>query len=460
MKPILMKCFLFSLFCLGFNPGLFAQNSDATVIRQIFDEELGKGICYSRLDYLCNKIGGRLSGSPQAASAVEWAYQTLKEEHFDSVWLQEVMVPHWVRGKKEVGYFTIAKTKFPVHICALGNAIATPEKGLEAQVVEVKSFKQLQELGKDKVAGKIVFYNRPMNQLFIRTFDAYGDAASMRSQGAVEASKLGAVGVIVRSLSTSTDNFPHTGAMHYHDSFPKIPACAISTFDADLLSGALKTHPEMLFYFKQNCDMLPDVLSYNVVAQINGYEKPEEIIMVGGHLDAWDNGQGAHDDGAGCVQSMEVLRLFKTAGIVPKRSIRCVLFMNEENGLKGGIKYAELAEKNHEKHLAAIETDAGGFTPRNFNASTDSLHLAKMRSWLPLLQPYGIQEMSEGGGGADISTLKKQGVCLIGFGPDSQRYFDLHHAENDTFDKVNKRELELGAGNIAALVWLMTKYGF
>ncbi len=458
MRFIKHKLFLFCIFSGYFIQGAWAQ-SDSLVIRQLFNEVLSNGLCYNRLDYLSNKIGGRLSGSPQAAAAVEWAYQTLKEEHFDSVWLQPVMVPHWVRGEKEKAYFTISKTKFPVHICALGNAIATPEKGLEAQVIEVKTFNELKDLGKEKIAGKIVFFNRPMNQLYIRTFEAYGDAANQRSQGAIEASKLGAVGVIVRSLGTSTDLYPHTGAMQFVDNVAKIPACAISTFDADILSGALKQHPELLFYFKQNCEMLPDVLSYNVIAQINGYEKPEEIIVVGGHLDAWDNGKGAHDDGAGCVQSMEVLHLFKIMGIVPKRSIRCVLFMNEENGLKGGLKYAEITEQNKEKHLAAIETDAGGFTPRNFSASTDSLRLAKLRSWLPLFKQYGISEIVDGGGGADIGPLKKQGVCLIGFGPDSQRYFDLHHAESDTFDKVNKRELNLGAGNIAGLVWLISTYG-
>lgn len=436
----------------------FAQ-SDSVIIRQLFNEVLMNGKCYNRLDHLSNKIGGRLSGSIQAAQAVEWAYQTLKNEGFDSVWLQPVMVPHWVRGLKEEAHFLVGSTKTPVHICALGNAVATPKKGLQANVVEVKSFEELVSLGKQNIAGKIVFFNRPMNALHIRTFDAYRDAVDQRSQGAIEAAKLGALGVVVRSMSSNIDIYPHTGAMRFADSVIKIPACAISTFDAEALSKELKRNQSLLFYFKQNCEMLPDVESYNVIAQINGTHKPEEFIVIGGHLDAWDNGDGAHDDGAGCVQSMEVLQLFKTLHLKPKRSLRCVLFMNEENGLRGGLKYAELARKYKENHLAAIETDAGGFTPRNFGVTATESQFLNMQKWQHLLKPYGIEEIINGGGGSDIGPLKVQGAALISFIPDSQRYFDLHHSETDTFDKVSKRELELGAGNIAALVWLLSQYG-
>lgn len=455
-----IKHFLFNL-CLFVWFSVFNVNaqSDSLRVRMIVNQELSNGKCYERLNYLSNQIGGRLSGSPQAARAVEWAAQTLKNEGFDSVWLQPVMVPHWVRGQKEEAWFMNGSAKTTVHICALGNAIATSKKGLIANIIEVKDFIELRNLGTEKVKGKIVFFNRPMNPLYIRTFEAYRDAVSQRSNGAIEAAKLGALGVVVRSMASNIDKYPHTGAMRFLDSVVKIPACAISTYDAEVLSRELKLNPQLSFYFKQSCEMLPDVLSYNVIAQINGSEKPEEIILVGGHLDSWDNGDGAHDDGAGCVQSMEVLHLFKTLAIKPKRSIRCVLFMNEENGLRGGEKYAELAGQNKEKHLAAIESDAGGFTPRSFGASCDSLQLLKLKSWEPLFKPYGIEEFAQGGGGSDIGPLKKQNVVLIGFGPDSQRYFDLHHSEVDTFDKVSKRELELGAANIAVLVWLLSQYG-
>ena len=446
------------IFCTFFLNNVLAQ-TDSLVVRSFFNKELTNGKCYKRLDYLSNQIGGRLSGSPQAQKAVTWAYETLKEEGFDSVWLQSVMVPHWVRGNKEEAYFVSEKTKVNVNICALGNAVATSKKGLLANIIEVQNFAELRKLGSEKVKGKIVFFNRPMNPLYIRTFEAYRDAVDQRALGAVEAAQLGAVGVVVRSMASNIDKNPHTGAMRFIDTIIKIPACAISTFDADLLSNELKTNPSLKFYFKQNCKMLTDEPSFNVVAEIKGTDKPEEIILVGGHLDSWDNGDGAHDDGAGTVQSIEVLHLFKELNIHPKRTIRCVLFMNEENGLKGGLKYAELAKSNNEKHIAAIESDAGGFTPRGFGATCDSLQLIKLKIWEPLFKQYGVEEVSEGGGGSDIGPLKNQGVVLIGFSPDSQRYFDLHHTTVDTFDKVSKRELELGAANIAALTWLLSQYG-
>ncbi len=436
---------------------LYAQN-DSLQIRKIFNQILSKGTCYSRLDYLSNQIGGRLSGSVEAERAVKFTFETLKKEGFDSVWLQPVMVPHWVRGAKEEAWFKDKNGKVVVSVCALGGSCATEKQGLFANVIEVNGLQEVGELG-EKLRGKIVFYNRPMNPLFIKTFDAYSDAVDQRAMGAVAASKYGAVGVIVRSMGSNVDKNPHTGMMRLQNDLKQIPACAISTYDAELLSAALELDNSLKFYLKMNCETLPDVLSYNVLAQINGSEKPEEIILVGGHLDSWDNGDGAHDDGSGCVQSMEVLHTFKALGIKPKRSIRCVLFMNEENGARGGTAYANFAKENKEIHIAAIESDAGGFTPRNFCASTSEDKLRRLRGYAPLLQAYGIEEVLPSGGGVDIGPLKEQGTCLIGFGPDSQRYFDIHHTAVDTFDKVSKRELELGAGNISALVWLISEYG-
>ena len=436
---------------------LYAQN-DSLQIRKIFNQILSKGTCYSRLDYLSNQIGGRLSGSVEAERAVKFTFETLKKEGFDSVWLQPVMVPHWVRGAKEEAWFKDKNGKVVVSVCALGGSCATEKQGLFANVIEVNGLQEVGELG-EKLRGKIVFYNRPMNPLFIKTFDAYSDAVDQRAMGAVAASKYGAVGVIVRSMGSNLDKNPHTGMMRLQNDLKQIPACAISTYDAELLSAALELDNSLKFYLKMNCETLPDVLSYNVLAQINGSEKPEEIILVGGHLDSWDNGDGAHDDGSGCVQSMEVLHTFKALGIKPKRSIRCVLFMNEENGARGGTAYANFAKENKEIHIAAIESDAGGFTPRNFGASTSEDKLRRLRGYAPLLQAYGIEEVLPSGGGVDIGPLKEQGTCLIGFGPDSQRYFDIHHTAVDTFDKVSKRELELGAGNISALVWLISEYG-
>jgi hypothetical protein len=329
----------------------------------------------------------------------------------------------------------------------------------------VQNFEELKKLGENGVKGKIVFYNRAFDPKPIETFQSYSGASNQRGQGAVEAAKLGAVAVIVRSMTHALDDYPHTGGMRYADNVAKIPAAAISTNAANLLSKKIKDQKagSVQFHFQQNCKTLPDALSYNVIGEIRGSEKPDEIISVGGHLDSWDLAEGAHDDGTGVMQSVEVLRIFKAINYRPKRTIRAVMFMNEENGLRGGLKYAELAKTNNEKHLAAIESDAGGFTPRGFSVDASEGVISKMsENWGALLKPYYIEDIKAGGGGADIGPLKNAvpGVVLIGFRPDSQRYFDIHHASNDVFENVNRRELELGAAGIAALTYLIDQQGF
>lgn len=435
----------------------FAQ--DSSKIRQIYDLALDEPQGYEWLRYLCYNIGGRVSGSPEAAAAVEFTRQILDTLGADRVFLQEVEVPYWVRGAQEKAFILDSpQGKIEVPVCALGNSVGTGTSGVTGQIIEVKTFEELAELGEAKVKGKIVFFNRPMNSRYVSTFRAYGEAANQRFSGASEAAKYGAIGVVVRSLSSSTDDYPHTGSLGYQFNLPKLPAIAISTKGADLLSRLLKNKPDLSFYFETHCQNLPDVMSYNVVAELKGSQFPEEIIAVGGHLDAWDLGQGAHDDGAGCVQSIEVLRIFKALGIRPKRTIRVVMFMNEENGLRGGRKYAELAEKNKEKHIAALESDAGGFTPRGIGINENSPHLEKIMAWQNLFAPYQIS-LQKGGGGADISPLLNQGVTLMSLNPDSQRYFDYHHSSQDTFDKVNWRELQLGAAAMASIIYLISEYG-
>ncbi|MCS7027275.1 MAG: M28 family peptidase [Bacteroidia bacterium] len=440
------------------------QANDSIIIRKFYDAALMQGKCYQWLDYLSNQIGGRLSGSPQAQKAIQWAKMVMDTLKFDKVYLQEVMVPYWVRGKKEEAKIISKKFgKIDVHVCALGNSVGTDKKGVTAQVIEVKGLNELEKLGKEKIEGKIVFYNRPMEPRNINTFVSYGQAVDQRALGASEAAKYGAVGVVVRSMTLAHDNHPHTGSLRYDTAFKKLPAVAISTNDADKLSEMLKKDPELKFYFKTDCRMMGEVLSYNVIGEIRGTLYPNEIVLVGGHLDSWDNGDGAHDDGAGCVHAIESLRLFQVLGIRPKRTLRAVLFMNEENGLRGGLKYAEVAAQNsNEKHIAAIESDAGGFTPRGFGFSCENKNiLSKMLKYAKYFEPYGLYEFKEGGGGADISPLKnhQKDIVLIGYIPDSQRYFDYHHAEIDTFANVNRRELELGAGSIAALLYLLSEYG-
>jgi Iap family predicted aminopeptidase len=302
----------------GLLPGLAqAQNADSIAIRKIYNEALGNGKSYEWLRHLTKQIGPRLSGSDGAQKAVDWTKQVMEEQGFDRVFLQEVMVPHWVRGKKEEAYIRIGSQKRTVPIAALGGSVATNPKGVEAGVVEVKSFPELRALGSDNVKGKIVFFNRPMDPTKINTFEAYSGAVDQRANGATEAAKLGAVGAIVRSMTNVHDDNPHTGGMRYGTGVALIPTAAISTNGADLLSQSLKDNPNLTFYFKQNCQSLPDAKSYNVVGEIKGSEKPDEIIVVGGHLDSWDLAEGAHDDGAGCVQSIEVLRIIKALGSNP-----------------------------------------------------------------------------------------------------------------------------------------------
>lgn len=435
------------------------NKTDSIAIKQLFNSALTNGQCYEMLEVLSNDIGGRLSGSPEAQQAVEWGEKLMTELKFDKVWLQPVMVPHWVRGAKEEAYFTVNNTKFNVPICALGSSVATSENGVVGEVIEVQSLEEAKELG-EKLRGKIVFFNRPFDDTFIRTFHSYGGCVDQRYAGAMVTGEFGALGAIVRSMTHSIDDYPHTGTMSYGDlpDEQKVPTAAISTKAANLLSEQLKENPTLKFYFKQSCKTLPDAPSFNVIGEITGSEYPEKYITVGGHLDSWDLGDGAHDDGAGIVQSIEVLRLFQLNNIQPKHTIRAVLFMNEENGLRGGKKYAEEAKLKNEIHIAALESDAGGFTPRGFSFDENGKNYDLFMSWKPLLAPYGLHELEKGGSGADIGPLKSETISLFGYRPDSQRYFDYHHASTDTFDKVNKRELELGAASMASLIYLLDTY--
>ena len=431
---------------------------DSLAIRKIYDEALLRGQSYENLRELCTKVGGRLSGSPQAEQAVQWGKLAMEKLGVDRVYLQEVMVPHWVRGAKEKAEIKPAKGKgVALSVCALGGSVGTNGK-LKAQVVEVKSMAELAALPAEKVKGKFVFFNRPMNATYVETGRAYGEAGDQRRIGASEAAKRGAIGALVRSLSLAHDDFPHTGTMRYEDNVAKVPAAALSTNGADQLSQLLKVDSDLTVELEMACQTLPDVKSYNVVGEIKGSKYPNEIITVGGHLDSWDLAQGAHDDGTGCVQSMEVLRLLKATGLRPERTIRAVLFMNEENGARGGIKYAELAKAAKEQHVVAMESDGGGFTPRGFSIEADPATVKKMQQWEPLFVPYKSNEFAPGHGGTDIGPLKDQVKALIGYNCDDQRYFDIHHTAADTFDKVNRRELELGGASMAGLIYLISKY--
>ena len=450
---IIIPLLLLSLFLKGQN------KQDSIILKSIFDEELGHGQSYDNLRELCKGYGKRLSGSPIAAGAVKWSYSKMKSYGFDTTFMQEVMVPHWVRGAKETAsyHITSGSKATSVSVCALGGSIGGKIKG---EVIEVRSFEELRSLGKDKVKGHIVFLNRPMDDTKINTFYAYGGAIDQRELGANEASYLGATAVIVRSMSLGINPYPHTGMMmNYTDSVAKIPACAISTKDAEMLSKDLKQSAGLSFNLEMHCQWLPDTLSHNVICELRGTEHPKEIIVVGGHLDAWDMAEGAHDDGSGVVQSLEALRLMQKLNIRPKHTIRCVFFMNEENGMCGGLKYAEVAKLNKEKHIAALESDEGGFTPRGFGFEARGDTLKRLFAYKNLFTPYYMDHFQEGGGGVDIGPLNELGTLLIDLNPDTQRYFDFHHAATDVFEGVNKRELEMGAAGITGIIYLIDKYG-
>ncbi len=437
---------------------LLAQ--DSLQIRRIYDEALLRGLAYENLRQLCKDIGPRLSGSAQAQMAVDWSYEKMLSYQFDQVNKQAITVPHWERGTTETAWYkSVGKYEatHKLHLLALGGSIGTNGL-LEAEVIEFKTLADLKNAKPKDVEGKIVFLNQPMDAAQIQTFKAYGACYAIRGNGAVEAAKLGAKAVVIRSLGLPIDEHPHTGSMHYEKDVPKIPAAALSTKDADALSIALK-ESKVRFYLEMDCREFPDANSYNVMAEIKGSLYPNQIITIGGHLDSWDTGEGAHDDGAGVIHCLEALRILQELGIKPKHTIRVVFFMNEENGNQGGQQYAKWCSANGEQQIAAMESDRGGFAPRGFGLDGPDQYLSILQSFEPQLRTYDLHIFEKGYGGVDIGPLKEQypGIPLFGFVPDSQRYFDYHHAPSDVFESVNKRELELGAAAIASFVYLLDK---
>lgn len=451
MKPTLFFSFLVLCVC----QSGFAQ-TDEESIRSIYDEALTQGEAYENLRELCKDIGPRLSGSEGADRAVMWAEDKMRSYGFDNVWLQSVEVPKWVRGDKEICVMTHDNDS--LDILALGFSVGTNGE-IKGNIVEFQTLQALQNAPEGSLDGKIAFLNQGMNAKFIDTFNAYGGCAGGRVIGPSVAAGKGAIAFVMRSVGLRADDFPHTGVMMYDEDLPKIPAFALSTNAAFKLSNELEAKGEVELSLKANCRQEDDVASHNVIAELIGSENPEKYIVVGGHLDSWDVGEGAHDDGSGVVQALEVIRLFKTLGIRPKHTIRCVFFMNEENGARGGKVYAAESDKKGEKHMAAMESDRGGFSPRGFTLDAATVQIDHVAKWIGLFEPYNVHFIKPGFGGVDINPLKSQGAALVGFVPDSQRYFDVHHTANDVFENVNQRELELGAATMASLIYLIDKYG-
>jgi len=474
---------------------------DSLLFRKIFDEALLRGHSYARLGELCKKIGSRLSGSDQAEKGIDWAVDMLSSYNFDSVYKQPVMVPRWQRNGKSVMYIKSSvlqeltvgsevekakvnreinkkafphspnpeyecnsyinwlekqpfdKAQAPVYLTAMGGSVGGSFSG---DLVVVKNKNELDSLGEiGLLKGKMVLLNRAFEEENIKTFFSYGSCVTQRVYGAIWAAPYDVKAVIIRSLSNSCDMHPHTGVTYYEDSITKIPIAAVSTAAADALSYFYSIEGPLSVNFELKCETLPDRLSANVIAETKGNEFSNRIIAMGGHFDSWDEGEGAHDDGAGIMHCFEALRILKKIGYQPRHTIRCVFWINEENGMRGALKYAELSELNNETHVAALESDRGGFTPRGF--AMDSVLLSRAKNYQDLLRPYGISELELGGGGVDIGPLKKQNKStqLVALVPDSQRYFDVHHAETDVFENVNKRELELGAAAVAVAIYII-----
>lgn len=460
-----MRFRLFFIFILSSfaQKGMLAQTEeDAFFIKQIFETSLSKGSAYTWLDYLSSEIGGRLAGSEAALDAVYYTKDMLAGLGPDSIWLQPCMVNYWDRGEPEIVEIRNSSSvgNKALNALALGNTIGTGSEGLQAEVIEVMGLDELEAI-KEEIRGKIVFFNRPMDPTIVETFNAYGGAVDQRVYGASRASKYGAVATLVRSMTNTLDDEPHTGVAIYEDGVVQIPSIAISTNDSELLSALLKKD-QVEVYMRNTSRMVEERESYNVVAEVKGSAFPEEIIVVGGHLDSWDVGGGAHDDGSGCVQSIQVLEVFNKLDYRPKRTLRIVMFMNEENGLSGGLTYAAMAKAKGEYHLAALESDRGGFSPRGFGCSADetvfSERFRALKEFSGVLEPYGLY-IKNGGGGADIGPLKSHGTLLIGLLPDTQRYFDFHHTRADGIEAVNERELKMGAAAMASLVYMIDKYG-
>lgn len=451
-----MKIFFFVGMLCSYTLATAQVNEDSVMIARIFELALTKGKAYEDLYTLCKEAGPRLAGSKAAARSVEITELNMRRYQFDTVFRQEVVVPHWERGSAT--NLKVSKKGYrELPICALGGSVGGT---VEGEVIEVLGWNDLSKLKPEEVKGKVVFFNRPMDPRMVHTFNAYGTCVDQRVYGAIWAASMGAKGIIVRSMNLRIDDYPHTGMMVYSDTVEKIPAVAISTKGAEELGELIKTHKGLKVTYSLNPKQYPDAISHNVVGQLNGKIHPNKYIAVGGHLDAWDLGEGAHDDGAGCIQSIETLRILKELGYEPRHSLRAVMFMNEENGLKGALEYARLVELNKEKHIAALEADRGAFAPRGFFIQGSPEQLQFVKQWLPLFEEYGIHVMKSGGAGADVGPLQNvdSEILLIGFIPDSQRYFDYHHASTDVFENVNQRELELGAAALTALIYLIDKY--
>lgn len=421
--------------------------------QQIIAAALEDDGAWEKLRYLTDHIGHRLSGSDSLESAVDWAVETLAADGHENTRREKVMVPHWERGE-EAGKIVAPVTR-PLYLLGLGGTIATPEKGIEAPIIVIDDFDQLEERA-DEVSGKIVLFNKAMPDWNLETGSGYGETVGYRVQGPARAAEHGAVAAMVRSVTATSLRTPHTGSTHYAEDGPKIPAVAVTLEDADLLARlAQSSKDEVRVWLKTSGTWHPDAESGNAIGELVGSQRPEEIVLIGGHIDSWDVGQGAHDDGAGCVIMMQALTLLRELDLRPRRTIRVVLFTNEENGLRGAKGYAEQHADELESHVAGIESDSGGFAPWGFEVQGDDVAQAQVADIVSLLEPVGAARSRKGWGGADLRPLADQGVPGLGLWVDGSRYFDYHHTPADTLDKVDPDDLKRQVAAVAVMAYVL-----
>lgn len=408
---------------------------------------------YARLAWLTDRIGHRLSGSESLERAVVWGAGEMEKDGLDRVWTEEVMVPHWVRGRESGAI--LAPVKRPLVLTALGGSVGTPEGGVTGEVVEFSSFEEMQAAG-DRVQGKIVMFNKEIFPNGGREH-GYGSAVGLRHNGAREAAKQGAVAMILRSLGTADFRLAHTGSMGYDEEGRRIPGAAVSAEDAELIHRLLASGEPVKVRIDLGCETLPDAPSANVLGDLRGRERPEEIVLIGGHLDSWDVGSGAHDDGAGVVAVMEAMRLLRSLDLRPRRTVRAVLFTNEENGLRGGKGYAEAHAGEVPLHVAAVESDSGGDRPLGYGVSAGDGAVERVQAIAAYLASIDATEVLPRGGGADISPLRKLGVPALNVRQDTTHYFDYHHTVADTLDKITPENLARNVAAMAVLAWSLAE---
>jgi carboxypeptidase Q len=399
---------------------------------------------HTRLGYLTDRIGNRLSGSANLERAITWALAEMKSDGLENVRAEKVMVPHWVRGAESLEILAPVSTK--LSLLGLGNSIATPAEGITADAIVVRNFAELDALG-ERVRGKIVVYNAP--------FTNYGATVQYRTQGASRAARYGAVAALVRSITPVSLQTPHTGAMNYDPQQPKIPAAAITIEGAEMLQRTYDRGDKIQLRLKMEAKFLPDAESANVIAELKGSERPDEIVLIGGHYDSWDVGQGAHDDGGSCIVAWEAIRLLKELGLRPRRTIRVVLYTNEENGLRGGTAYRDAHRAELSKHILAIEADSGIYRPEGIGLAANAPLLARsnLQEIAKLLAGIDADRIGASGGGADIGPITREGVLGANLDVEGSRYFEIHHTEADTLDKINPRDLALCVATMAVFAY-------